>query len=180
MRVGDTLDNVNAITKKINAPGGLLQVTGKAVAKADNLIGHTDILVANQQKSIALIDAQISSTMQHLDLVLDATTTDEDQITAATTITLQNTAETVATIGPMVSNLKDEAQELKTATASLNTLLSDPDLIATEKNVAGTTKNLQDTTQDAKDYMHGLLHPTWVQRVWGVTLDIAGHLLDPF
>lgn len=177
MRAGDAVDQVNITLKRINGPGGLLQVTGKTVAKADNLIGHTDIMVANEQKSIALFDAQVSSTLQHVDLVLDATALNENDLTKQTVGTLQAASDSMSAVKPLITQLTGEVQDLNTATVGITAML--PDIKATAVNVRGMSDDGHATTTMTRDWLHGILHPTWATRIKDGMLDVLQHLPIP-
>lgn len=180
MNVGDTITKVNSTLDRVNGKNGTIDQLDKALRDTRLIVAHSDRLLTQQQKSLVMLNAQVGATVANLNEVL-ASVKETSNITARSEQDFaEGTVEALKGIPPVLSSANIELQQLTLATEQLNKLVSDPNLVATEANVAGVTKNVEDTTADAKDYMHALLHPTWVQRVWGVTLDIAGHLLDPF
>jgi predicted RNA-binding Zn ribbon-like protein len=170
VRINKTLD-------KINAPGGLLQVTGKAVAKADNVLGHTDILIANEQTSLDQWNRQISATLDNVNLAVAATTANENEITKSSVETLNATTATVNALKPVMDNLVIDEQALNTATVGITAML--PDIQATAVNVKGMTADGHETTTMTKEWLHGILHPTWATRVKNAMLDVLQHLPVP-
>jgi ABC-type transporter Mla subunit MlaD len=137
MQLGDTITKVNKTLDKINAPGGLLQATGKAVEKANNLIGHSDILVAHEQSSLDAWNRQISDTLGNVNTSVVALTSNENKVTTQTMETLSATTESVKSLKPLVGSLNEETQALKTATVSITAMV--PDVAGTAKNVNGIT-----------------------------------------
>jgi hypothetical protein len=177
MNVDQTTVRINKTLDKINAPGGLLQVTGKAVAKADNVLGHTDILIANEQTSLDQWNRQISATLDNVNLAVAATTANENEITKSSVETLNATTATVNALKPVMDNLVIDEQALNTATVGITAML--PDIQATAVNVKGMTADGHETTTMTKEWLHGILHPTWATRVKNAMLDVLQHLPVP-
>jgi hypothetical protein len=177
MNVDQTTVRINKTLDKINAPGGLLQVTGKAVAKADNVLGHTDILIANEQTSLDQWNRQISATLDNVNLAVAATTANENEITKSSVETLNATTATVNALKPVMDNLVIDEQALNTATVGITAML--PDIQATAVNVKGMTADGHETTTMTKEWLHGILHPTWATRIKNAMLDVLQHLPVP-
>jgi hypothetical protein len=167
MQTGDVVGNINTTVKKINAPGGLLQVTGKTVAKADNLLGHTDILVANEQHSLDNWNTQITKTLSNVDLAVATTIGNENEITKASAQTLNATTESVKAIKPLADNLAIEAQELQKTTAAVTDLVSDPKIKDTVSHVDNTATHIDGTTADVQHAVHKYVYPGPFARIWG-------------
>lgn len=177
MNADDTITKVNTTLDKINGKGGTLQQATETIVRVKDLITLSQATLYSQQKSIALLDAQVSSTMQHVDLILDATALDENEITKQSVETLSATTESVKSIKPLVDNLTAEAKDLQTTTQAVNAMI--PDVQATAKNVNGMTSDGKETTAMAKDWLHGILHPTWPERIKNAMLDVLQHLPIP-
>jgi len=133
--------------------------------------------MSNQQKSLDQWNAQITTTLGNVNDSVVALTTNENKITKQTVETLNAATESVKAVKPLVDNLTIEAQDLQTTTTSINAMI--PDIQATAKNVSGMTADGKETTAMAKDWLHGILHPTWATRIKNAMLDVLQHLPVP-
>jgi chemotaxis regulatin CheY-phosphate phosphatase CheZ len=106
-----------------------------------------------------------------------ATTKNENKIAEQTEETLEATIDSVKAVKPLVDNLTIEAKDLQTTTQAVNAMV--PDIQATAKNVNGMTADGKETTAMAKDWLHGILHPTWPERIKNAMLDVLQHLPVP-
>ena len=177
MNIDDSVVKLNKTLDAVNAPKGTLVQLNDLIRGARATVDHSDRLMSNQQKSLDKWNAQITTTLGNVNDSVVALTTNENKITKQAVETLNATTESVSAIKPLVDSLNAEAQELKTTTDSINAMI--PDVQATAKNVNGMTADGKETTSMAKDWLHGILHPTWATRIKNAMLDVLQHLPVP-
>jgi hypothetical protein len=177
MTTADTMAKLNQTIDKLNGKGGTLQIMNEDLVRVKDTITLSQLTLFKEQKSLDLWNQNISATLSNVNNAVVAATANENEITKSTVETLNATTASVNALKPLVVSLDDEAKELKTATASLNAVVTDPNITAAVANVNVMTKNGDDATKDLKDYIHGILHPSWPKRVWGYTVDVAHAVL---
>lgn len=77
-----------------------------------------------------------------------------------------------------LSGLGAEMVQLQRTTRDLDALVGDPANAETLKSLSAGTASLAATAEDGQKFTHGLLHPSWPHKVWGVMLDVA-HVFNP-
>ena len=177
MNLDDSVTKLNKTLDAVNAPKGTLVQLNDLIKGARATVDHSDRLMSNQQKSLDQWNAQITTTLGNVNDSVVALTTNENKITKQTVETLNAATESVKAVKPLVDNLTIEAQDLQTTTTSINAMI--PDIQATAKNVSGMTADGKETTAMAKDWLHGILHPTWATRIKNAMLDVLQHLPVP-
>ena len=177
MNLDDSVTKLNKTLDAVNAPKGTLVQLNDLIKGARATVDHSDRLMSNQQKSLDQWNAQITTTLGNVNDSVVALTTNENKITKQTVETLNATTDSVKAVKPLVDNLTAEAKDLQTTTVAINAMI--PDVQATAKNVNGMTTDGKETTAMAKDWLHGILHPTWPERIKNAMLDILQHLPVP-
>ena len=177
MNLDDSVTKLNKTLDAVNAPKGTLVQLNDLIKGARATVDHSDRLMSNQQKSLDQWNAQITTTLGNVNDSVVALTTNDNKITKQTVETLNAATESVKAVKPLVDNLTIEAQDLQTTTTSINAMI--PDIQATAKNVSGMTADGKETTAMAKDWLHGILHPTWATRIKNAMLDVLQHLPVP-
>jgi len=177
MNLDDSVTKLNKTLDAVNAPKGTLVQLNDLIKGARATVDHSDRLMSNQQKSLDQWNAQITTTLGNVNDSVVALTTNDNKITKQTVETLNAATESVKAVKPLVDNLTIEAKDLQTTTVAINSMI--PDVQATAKNVNGMTTDGKETTAMAKDWLHGILHPTWPERIKNAMLDILQHLPVP-
>jgi septal ring factor EnvC (AmiA/AmiB activator) len=177
MDYSTTSEKLNKTLDTINGQKGTLVQLNDLIKGARATVDHSDRLMSNQQKSLDQWNSQITTTLGNVNDSVVALTTNENKITKQTVETLNAATESVKAVKPLVDNLTIEAQDLQTTTTSINAII--PDIQATAKNVSGMTADGKETTAMAKDWLHGILHPTWATRIKNAMLDVLQHLPVP-
>ena len=177
MSIGDTVTKTNATLDKINGKNGLLQESAETVVRVKDLITLSQLTLYKQQKSISDFDNEMSIVAGNVNIAVQAATENENAVSHQTVATL-------ADIQADAKTANDELKVLNTTTSSLNKAVVDadtmiPDVQATMVNVRGMTADGKETTAMAKDWLHGILHPTWATRIKNAMLDVLQHLPVP-
>jgi hypothetical protein len=177
MNASDTITKVNKTLDKINGKGGTLQQTTETIVRVKDLITLSQATLYKQQKSISDFDNEMSVVAGNVNIAVQAATENENAVSHQTVATL-------ADIQADARTANIELQTLNTTTSSLNKAVVDadtmiPDVQATMVNVRGMTTDGKETTAMAKDWLHGILHPTWPERIKNAMLDILQHLPVP-
>lgn len=175
MNYSDTAIKINVTLDAINSKKGTLAQINDAVHDVRLTVAHSDRLMSNQQKSLDQWNAQITTTLGNVNNSVVSLTTNENEITKQTVETLKATTDSVKAVKPLVDNLTLEAQSLQTTTNAVNVMI--PDIQETVKNVNAMSDSGKDAVKDLKDYIHGVLHPTWPKRLWGYSVDVAHAVL---
>lgn len=177
MNINASVVKLNETLDTLNAKKGTLDQLNDVIRDARMTVDHSDRLMTKQEKSIDQWNSQITATLGNVNTSVVALTSNENKITKSSVETLNATTESVKQIKPLIESLTAEASALQTTTQSINTLVSDPNIKSAVANVNVMTKNGDDATKDLKDYIHGILHPSWPKRIWGYTVDVAHAVL---
>jgi ABC-type transporter Mla subunit MlaD len=171
------ISKVNNTLDKINGKGGTLQQTTETIVRVKDLITLSQLTLNRQQKSIAAFDKNLATTMDNVNLLVSQTTANENSLTTDTENTMQFANDALVGIQNATVEAHTDLVTLNAVTANINAML--PDIQATAKNVNGMTADGKETTAMAKDWLHGVLHPTWATRIKNAMLDVLQHLPVP-
>lgn len=94
-------------------------------------------------------------------------------LTAQATDTIAQSGKTIAQLQAPIAQLNADLAALQPVIAHTDALVTDPNIPAVVANVRTMTVNGDDATKDLKDYIHGILHPSWPKRIWGYTVDVV-------
>jgi uncharacterized phage infection (PIP) family protein YhgE len=177
MALSDSTGELNITLAKLSQKNGTIDQLNAAIRDVRLTVAHSDRLMTQQQKSLTTWNQQITGTLGNINTDVLSMTDDESAITKQTVTTLKATTDTIQDLQPLVSSLNSEAMQLQTTTAALNTML--PEIKETVTNVQGMTADGHETTTMTKDWLHGILHPTWATRVKNAFLDVLQHLPVP-
>jgi ABC-type transporter Mla subunit MlaD len=158
----------------------------KDLVDVKNVLVHVDLAANTAQlaskkeaKYLDAWNAGIATTLAGLNK--DSSDLDSAFLTANQV--LLTTDSTIKGLQPVENNAAAAIAQMGTATTDLDKLISDPQITSTiasvntiAANTATTSQNVNATSKDIKDYVHQLTHPTWAQRAWSFTLNVAEHL----
>lgn len=134
-------------------------------------------------KELAFLDTlnyQVTATTYQAQNTLLAVAHTAEQATNSEAQVSSSVTKTLAALPPVLAASAAEMQQLQLTTQHLDALVADPSIPATLSNVADTSAHVDQMSAEAKTAFHAYLHPTWAQRAWGWSLQIAGHVLNPF
>jgi hypothetical protein len=177
MTTADTAAKLNKTIDKINGKGGTLQIMNEDLVRVKDTITLSQATLYKEQKSLDMWNANISETLANVNIAVVAATANENAISKSTVETLQATSDSVKTLAPLMVNLNSEIDAAHAATLGVTAMI--PDIQATVVNVKGMTADGHETTTMTKDWLHGILHPTWATRVKNAFLDVLQHLPVP-
>lgn len=175
MNLDESVTKLNSTLDTVNKKDGTLAQVNKALTDVRLTVAHSDRLLTKQEQSVNLWNSQVTSTLGNVNESVVALTKNQNKITNSTVETLNATTESVKAVKPLVENLTVEAQDLQTTTTSINAMM--PSIQATTQNINVMSQNGKDATKDLKDYIHGILHPSWPKRIWGYSVDLAHAVL---
>ena len=149
MNVNESVTQVNKTLATVNGKGGTLQQMDETVVRVKDLITLTQATLYKQQKSIDKLDAQVSSTMQHLDLTLDGTTSAVQVLSSQASLTM------VAAQNDLIELQRDETSA-NTAIAQFTEQMDSlsPVVLSTLNNTDTTMANVAASTTDVKNFIH--------------------------
>jgi ABC-type transporter Mla subunit MlaD len=177
MKVGDTVTRVNTTLDKINGKGGTLQQTTETIVRVKDLITLSQVTLQKQQKSIAQFDNEMDVLSDNVNSAVQETRDNANALSHSAVNTMQFANDALVGIQNDTVEVHTDLVTLNAATANINAML--PDIQATAKNVNGMTADGKETTAMAKDWLHGILHPTWATRIKNAMLDVLQHLPVP-
>src|ERR1700739_2862001 len=184
--VRTTEKHVSSALMEVGDAAHSVTVTVQAIDKTVGKLDATIIAINATHGPIAILDKDLSDLRLTLDNVNKAAIQErvfleetQPAEVAKMNSVLDSTHQTIQDVQPVLASANSELLILQAATQHLDAVIADPHLTATIANADSTTKHLDATSSDVKDYVHGILHPTWPHRIWGLMLDI-GSALNPF
>lgn len=170
MQAGDSLHQLNLEVQEAHRATLEIALAASEVRKASHQ-ERTYLGALNQQTETVL--RQASGTLAAIQYAASTMGRSEAQIAASL-------VQSTDALRPLLSSATVETQDLQVATRQLGALLADPALPSTLSSVEHTAAHVDSTSSDIQQAVSSYLHPTWPQRVWGWTLEIMGHVLNPF
>jgi prefoldin subunit 5 len=90
---------------------------------------------------------------------------------------LQAADDTIRGLDPLEAKLGTTVESLTATTKDLDKLVGDPENVKTLANVQAGTRALAETSKEGQQWFYQVLHPTWPQKIYHLTIDLAHALL---
>lgn len=128
---------------------------------------------------------RVNVILDNANKLIQGSTKDEAQLTQRATLTIDAGTDAVKGLLPLEAQLGRDSETLNKSLEGVNTSIKDIDALVNDPANVKTLNNVQEGTaamagaaKDGQQWLHSALHPGWVKKVWGITLDVA-HVFNP-
>lgn len=129
--------------------------------------------------------AKVNGILDSANSLIKGSMRDEAQLTQRASLTLDAGTDAVKGLLPLETQLRKDSETLNksleginTSVDGINALVNNPANVKTLNNVQEGTAAMAGAAKDGQQWLHSALHPGWVRKVWGITLDVA-HVFNP-
>jgi hypothetical protein len=186
-RMGKAINSVaTQSTAQLTALGQTQQQVRKLLVDTKDLIIHSDITEVKESATLDAVNAEVKTTLAHVDQSVVALTVNQNLVTSHLVQTVDATTATVNSVQPVVDNLRvvtstlnDNLLTLETTERNLNTVISNPAIPDSMRRTDAILTSGQHIAADGEHLVHSYVYPKPIVSVINWTLKVV-HAVNPF